>query len=329
MRDYGRVYSNFWQSPETRALTEDGRTLALYLLTSPHANLIGCFRLPDAYAADDLQWASERVSEGFRELVLAGFVARDSSTQWVLIHKYLKWNSFENANVAKAAVKAYELVPSGRVKWLLAQALLGHGQHLSDDFRTVCEAEEEPPENPLRTLPKPFANPEPEPEPIQSQNQNQNPARTSCEDPAIAEPSPRALVLAPPKPAKQSKPKTAPVSSAAWDAYSQAYLLRYGAEPVRNAKVNGQLANLVARLGDEAPDVARFFVGHSSAFYVRGMHAVDALLKDAEKLRTEWATNRQMTHTQAVATDRTQTNLNSFGSLIADAEAREAMERGA
>jgi len=153
-------------------------------------------------------------------------------------------------------------------------------------------------------------------------------AEAGCEDPAVAEPSPRALVLVGTKPQKPAKPKPAPVSSAAWTAYSEAYLSRYGAEPVRNAKVNGQLASLVSRLGDEAPEVARFFVGHSGAFYVRGMHSVDALLKDAEKLRTEWATGRQMTHTQAVASDRTQTNLNAFGPLIADAEAREAMERG-
>mgnify|MGYP007082283055 CR=1 FL=1 len=48
-----------------------------------------------------------------------------------------------------------------------------------------------------------------------------------------------------------------------------------------------------------------------------------------EKLRTEWATGRGMTRTQAAMADRTQTNMNSFAPLIAAAEAREAEERQA
>lgn len=109
-----------------------------------------------------------------------------------------------------------------------------------------------------------------------------------------------------------------------WAEYSHAYVARYKAQPVRNAKINGQLAQLVARLGaDEAPQVAAFYVSHNGAFYVRCMHAVDALLRDAEKLRTEWATRRQVTHTAANQADRTQTNLEAFGPLLEAARQRE------
>ena len=170
MRDYGRVFSAFWQSQDIRELSEDGRTMALYLMTCPHANLIGCFRLPDAYAADDLQWSSERVREGFANLVEKGFASRDEGTKWVLIHKYLKWNGFENGNVAIAAHKAFDQVPSMPLKALLAVALLDFGCHLKEPFINSLEA-----------LRKPFANPEPEPEPILSLNQiqNLNPAGTA------------------------------------------------------------------------------------------------------------------------------------------------------
>lgn len=113
-----------------------------------------------------------------------------------------------------------------------------------------------------------------------------------------------------------------------WAAYSDAYFSRYGTEPVRNASVNGKLAQFVARLGrDEAPHVARFFVGHNNAYYVREMHAVGAMLKDAEKLRTEWATNSRMTQTKALQADKTQTNLDAFAPLIAAARAKEEAER--
>lgn len=309
MRDYGRVYSAFWQSPETRSFSEDGRTLALYMLTSPHANLIGCFRLPDAYAADDLQWSSERVCEGFAELQAKGFVSRDEASKWVLIHKYIKWNAFENGNVAMAAQKAFDQVPAIPLKALLAAALLEFGCHIKEPFA-----------NHLQTLVKPFANPEPEPdpEPILIRSQNQNLSGTESFDPPPAEDVPD------PKPKAKRSPKEPAPSAETWEAYSEAYRTRYGAEPVRNATVNGQLAQLVGRLGaDEAPAVAAWYVSHQNRFYVGAGHSVGVLLRDCEKLRTEWATNRQVTATQAHQADKTQANFNAFAPLIAEAQAKD------
>jgi len=104
-------------------------------------------------------------------------------------------------------------------------------------------------------------------------------------------------------------------------AYSEAYEARYGAKPVRNASVNGQLAGFVGKIGgDEAPAVARFYVGHQNGLYVSAMHPVNLLLRDAEKLRTEWATGRQVTRTQGQMADRTQTNAGAFAGLLAKAE---------
>lgn len=101
--------------------------------------------------------------------------------------------------------------------------------------------------------------------------------------------------------------------SPVWDAYSRAYQARYRTDPVRNAMINGQLGNLVKRLGaEDAPLVAAFFVQHNDAFYVRTMHPVGILLKDAEKLRTEWATGRRVLGSQARETERMAHNQNSF-----------------
>ena len=312
MRDYGRVYSAFWQSAEARAFTEDGRTLALYLLTSPHANLIGCYRLPDAYAADDLQWALGRVSKGFIELQAKGFASRDEATKWVLIHKYLLWNGFENGNVAIAAQKAFDQVPASGLKSALAVALLEFGKHLKEVFANHLRTLSEP-------LHKPFANPEPEPEPEPILNQNQNPTKEIFGAPPM-EATPVA-----PKPAKAHKAEKQPSPTAeTWKAYSEAYAVRYAAEPVRNATVNGQLSQLVGRLGaQEAPQVAAWYLTHRNQFYVSAGHSVGILLRDCEKLRTEWATGRQATQTQAIQGDRTQTNANAFAGLLAEAN-REA-----
>lgn len=298
MRDYGRVYSSFWQSPEMRALPEDARTLALYLLTSPHGNLIGCFRLPDAYAAEDLQWSIERVSEGFRKLLETDFLTRDEATKWLLIRKYMKWNSFENPNVSKAAHKALSQVPRLSLKPLLALAILEFNEHIVDELRKDCE-----------TLSKPYRKPEPEPEPIQSLT-------------GTGTIAPSAL---PGKPARKRASKPAVDSAPTWEAYANAYQDRYSVKPVRNASVNAQIATFIAKLGvEEAPAVARFFVGHQNGLYVSAMHPANLLVRDAEKLRTEWATGRQVTRMNGMHADRTQTNLNAFAPLIAEARAKEA-----
>lgn len=89
-----------------------------------------------------------------------------------------------------------------------------------------------------------------------------------------------------------------------WEAYSKAYLARYGVEPVRNRTVNGQLANFVERIpADEAPEVAAFFVKHNNALYCNAQHPVTLLLRDAESLRTQWATGTTVADRRAVRQD--------------------------
>lgn len=117
-------------------------------------------------------------------------------------------------------------------------------------------------------------------------------------------------------------PAAAPVepiapTTAVWASYSAAYEKRYGEKPVRNAMVNGQLANFITRVPRaEAPEIAAFYVSHRSAYYVRDGHSVGLLVKHAEKLRTEWATGRTITDTRARQEDRTATNVEGWSELL-------------
>lgn len=111
MRDYGKVHTSFWTSSNIRQLSEDARTLAMYLLTCPHGTIAGVFRLPDGYACEDLQWGSERVREGFHELSISGFATRCDVTKWVWIAKHFEWNPPENPNQRKAIAKVASQVP--------------------------------------------------------------------------------------------------------------------------------------------------------------------------------------------------------------------------
>ena len=139
------------------------------------------------------------------------------------------------------------------------------------------------------------------------------------------------------QPASPAAPKKKQVSAedtalqaacrATWSAYRAAYAERYAVEPVRNAKVSGQVKQFCQRVPTaEAPGIAAFFVRHNSAFYVSKGHAVGSLLADAEKIRTEWATNQTITQTQAQQADKTQANGNVWGKVIARIEERERNE---
>lgn len=121
---------------------------------------------------------------------------------------------------------------------------------------------------------------------------------------------------------KNKKKEPNPLNSQTWEAYSTAYKNRYQVEPVRNAKVNGMIARLVERIGQDAPDVAAYYAWNNSAFYVRSGHSIDLLLKDCEKLRTEWVTGNTVTETKARQMDRSQSNFDVAQALIQEFNAK-------
>lgn len=162
MREYGKIHSSFWTSQDIRSMTEDGRTLAAYLLTSPHSNMLGCFRIPPAYVSDDLKWPLQRVMEGFAELYRKGWATLSEGSNWLVIHKFLKWNQPENPNVVKAAEKLFDQIPNDcGAKPLLAWAIA----EFEPRFSAEKLAKFKPFANPFDTSRKAYRKPEPEPEP--------------------------------------------------------------------------------------------------------------------------------------------------------------------
>lgn len=95
-------------------------------------------------------------------------------------------------------------------------------------------------------------------------------------------------------PARKRKSAVANESRrAAWEAYEGSYRKRYGVEPVRNARVNGQMAQFCSRIAsDEIAATVTHYLASNNARYVAAGHSVGCLLQDAEKLRTEALTGR-------------------------------------
>jgi hypothetical protein len=148
MRDYGKVYSTFWSSDTTSPLSDDGKLLALYLMTCGHSTIAGVFRLPDGYVSEDLGWGLERVRKGFIELLGKGFANRCETTKWVWVKKHLEWNKPENPNQRKSAAKIALSVPD-TCTWK---------QAFMRECAEVLAIEWEPSPNPSATVVEPLLN---------------------------------------------------------------------------------------------------------------------------------------------------------------------------
>lgn len=167
MRDYGKVYTRFWTSTELHALSPEAKLFATYLLTSPHTNMIGCFRLPYAYASADLDLGVERLTELMAELEATAFAQYDAVHSWVILPRFLKFNQIENPNQAKAAAALVATIPQASpVAMTLSEAFHEYAPAVAKLLSNGWSKDS-------RTVKQQFRNKEQEKEQEQEQNQKQ------------------------------------------------------------------------------------------------------------------------------------------------------------
>lgn len=134
MSRYATIYTKIWQDETFKTLDSDAQMLFIYLLTSPHSNLIGFYYLPMAYVAEDLGNPCETLSEPFRNLCERGLIEYDSAAKVVLVRNYLKYNPIQNPNQAKGAVSMLKNMPRTH---LLAAFLECVEKHCPNHFETL------------------------------------------------------------------------------------------------------------------------------------------------------------------------------------------------
>lgn len=99
-------------------------------------------------------------------------------------------------------------------------------------------------------------------------------------------------------PRKESESKEA--CARTWESYRAAYMNRYGVEPVRNARVNANVKQLVSRVGEAvAPGLMEFFLSHHDAEYIKACHQIGLALRDCEALRTQMLRGKTITRSGA------------------------------
>lgn len=92
-RDFSKVSPAFWRSKKFRQLPTDQSRLAyVYMLTCEHQTSAGAYRLPHAYAADDLGWPIDTFKTGLAQVEEAGLIISDNETDEILITNWFKHN---------------------------------------------------------------------------------------------------------------------------------------------------------------------------------------------------------------------------------------------
>ncbi|EHL6631264.1 replication protein [Salmonella enterica] len=90
MRDYATISPQFWLGETGRKLRKMGaetQVVAFYLMTSPHANMLGLYYLPVLYLAHETGLDMEGASKGLRRATEAGFCSYDEETEMVWVHE--------------------------------------------------------------------------------------------------------------------------------------------------------------------------------------------------------------------------------------------------
>jgi hypothetical protein len=73
--------------------------------------------------------------------------------------------------------------------------------------------------------------------------------------------------------------------SLAFASYSAGIKAKYGADYPPSAKANGQLANVVSRVGAESVvPVIEYYLGSANTFYAKVKHSLDYLVRDCERI---------------------------------------------
>lgn len=95
MRSYCKVSPRLWTGSLGKRLRGDAQAqaLAAYLVSGPHANMIGLYHLPAGYIELDLGWTAKAAAKALRRLVTEGFIRYDAAHErvWIIEHARIEF----------------------------------------------------------------------------------------------------------------------------------------------------------------------------------------------------------------------------------------------
>ena len=90
MREYARVSPKFWinlQGREIKKMGVEAQLIALYLITNPHANMIGVYYLPITTMAHETGISYEDTLKAIEQLIECDYCSYDETFEYVWVHE--------------------------------------------------------------------------------------------------------------------------------------------------------------------------------------------------------------------------------------------------
>jgi len=122
MREYGSVSPMFWIGKTGKQLrgNPELQVLALYLLTSPHSNMIGVYHVPVMYIGHETGIGLEAASKGLASLANVDFCTYCHDTETVWVHEFAKYQVGEELkesdNRCKAIQRQYAAIKNDEIR---------------------------------------------------------------------------------------------------------------------------------------------------------------------------------------------------------------------
>lgn len=171
MREYAKVAPQFWTGITGKALKKQGVEaviVALYLMTSPHANMIGVYHCPIGYIVIDTGLDFEGASKGLASAIEVGFCTYDEVSDYVFVHEFAAYQIGEELSPHDNQCKG---VRNELAKLPKNQCRRGFVEKYRTAFHIPAEVDPQPP---TVAPPKALTSQEQEQEQKQEQDQGQD-----------------------------------------------------------------------------------------------------------------------------------------------------------
>ncbi|MGN8062780.1 hypothetical protein ACTJK4_14070 [Ralstonia sp. 22111] len=118
MRDYAKVAPKFWTGQTGKDIRKggsEGVIVALYLMSSPHSNMLGLFYQPLLYMAHETGLGIEGSRKGLQVCIDEGFCAFDEKSEMVWVYEMASYqiaNELKDSDLrCKGIQKEYDALP--------------------------------------------------------------------------------------------------------------------------------------------------------------------------------------------------------------------------
>lgn len=94
LRDYAKIAPQFWIGETGKALRKAGaeaQIVALYLMTNPHANMLGMYYLPMLYIVHETGLSEKGARKGLARAIEGGFCSYDEASEVVFVHEMARF----------------------------------------------------------------------------------------------------------------------------------------------------------------------------------------------------------------------------------------------